>query len=555
MFNANDKEGDMKKPEEMLFGNATIWAGKPIGKMQGCMRISDGKIVEIFEHDHDTPAKANATDLKNAHIIPGLIDAHQHFFVTALMALFGDASRWNSKEDVLDAIQEAACKSGSPNEWIFFSKLDYDKWKRPVPPSIKEIDAVSKGAPVFVSDITLHRGIVSSETMKRVGLSRQTLRFADDIATYGDGTPSGIIWEDALGRVLFAMYRDVISRSGDEKIREIFLDEARRCLQMGLTHVHDPGVPSDVQKLLKEVQERTPLKISWSVAAQESLYTSPGMKDEEHAVACAYVPKSVKFFLDGAHRASAGMPIVAGLKAAVRAGKDSISAHSLWPVRKLFEQKIVLSSGRLTLPYQRFTNIEELIKCAYDFTDKGYRLVIHALGNVAARQAAAAINRLKPTGGASVEHLLVMDDEDLDVFAGCGAVASLQPGFIPHYADVIERMGAVPYLKPFPLRSLMNRSVPVCISSDGPCGPDDPLFNMRRAVDRKTPDGSIFDPDERISEADSLAAVTFGGSDSMGIGNQGLQSGAPATFCIVDGDPFAESSRVVQTWIDGKRAY
>ena len=105
------------------------------------------------------------------------------------------------------------------------------------------------------------------------------------------------------------------------------------------------------------------------------------------------------------------------------------------------------------------------------------------------------------------------------------------------------------------MRSLSERGVRICISSDGPCGADDPLHNIRRAVDRKKADGSVFDPDERISEVQALAAGTFGGSSSLGLKNDGLIEGAPATFCVVDKNPFSDTSRVVQTWIDGKRAY
>ena len=180
---------------------------------------------------------------------------------------------------------------------------------------------------------------------------------------------------------------------------------------------------------------------------------------------------------------------------------------------------------------------------------------MHALGNVAASQAVKVVKELGVGGSSSIEHVLIMDNEGLDPFADCGAVASIQPGFIPFYADSIERMGAIPYLRTFPLRSLLEREVPICISSDGPCGADDPLHNIRRAVDRKKLDGTIFDPDERISQTQALAAGTIGGAVSLGVKNDGLNAGAPATFCVVDGDPFSDTSRVVQTWIDGKRAY
>jgi hypothetical protein len=135
-------------------------------------------------------------------------------------------------------------------------------------------------------------------------------------------------------------------------------------------------------------------------------------------------------------------------------------------------------------------------------------------------------------------------------------VVSLQPGFIPFYAETIERMGvSPPYLKVIPLRSLMDRGVSVCISSDGPCASNDPLHNIRRAVDRKRMDGTMFDPGEAISEIEALTAGTIGGSRSLGLKNDGLVEGAAATFCVVDGDPFSDNSRVVQTWIDGERAF
>jgi imidazolonepropionase-like amidohydrolase len=73
-------------------------------------------------------------------------------------------------------------------------------------------------------------------------------------------------------------------------------------------------------------------------------------------------------------------------------------------------------------------------------------------------------------------------------------------------------------------------------------------------VDRKKADGTLFDPGEGIGEFEALAAATTGAGRSLGIEHPGLVEGAPATFCVVEGDPFEDSSRVVQTWIDGVRA-
>lgn len=541
----------MDHQSNLVLGNAVLWALNPMQTFPGGMCIRDGRIRRIF--NRDAMPNEPVTDLKGMHVIPGLIDAHRHFFVSALLPLYGDAGVWRSKDDALSAIDAACRAGGADNPWVMFSGLNNAVWKDPALPGLSEIDAVVGSTPVLVIDSTCHRGLISSAALVRAGINRRALTFPSDIDLTFDGRLKGVIWEDALGRMIFAMYRQIIERYSIEDRRRLILDEADRCLKKGLTHVHDPGVPSDVQRLLKEAQPYTPLKLSWSVTDYESLFAPPTLKEDLDALHSEHAPKSVKFFLDGATRAAASMPVVAGLKAALKAAKDSLSRHDMTPVRQLFEQKIILKNGELVLPYQRYPDTAELIALAEVFADKGYRLVMHALGNVAACQAARAVKELGMGARSSIEHVMVMHPSGLDTFAGCGAVASLQPGFIPFYAETVERMGVVPYLKVIPVKSLSQRGVPICISSDGPCAADDPLHTIRRAVDRRKQDGGVLDPDERIGAHQALSAATIGAGRSLGLENRGLVEGAPATFCVTDKDPFDDTSRVVQVWIDGRR--
>lgn len=539
--------------KDIVLSNAIVWTGKDLKQMQGGMCIRDGKVQKIFRQE--TAPGESSMDLGGMHIIPGLIDAHSHFFIAAMLPLGGDAGVWASKQDALEAI-EAACRSkGSDKPWVFFSGLDNARWKRSSLPRIHEIDKVSMGSPVLVVDTTCHRGLVSTEALRRTGISRDILRVPDDMDIHMDGTPKGTVWEGAMGRVLFTMFREYLQTLSDEEKVKLILDEADKCLRKGLTHVNDPGLPSDIQRLFKDAQKHTPLKLSWCVTAFEGLCTPPELKDDLDSICSEHAPKSVKFFLDGANRAAASMPAISGLKAAFRAAMDSMSLGNLSPFSLLLEQKSILRGKKIVMPYLRFNDPAELSRRARFFTEKGYRLVMHALGNDAVSQAVQVVKELGAGSSSSIEHVLIMDREGLDPFASCGAVASIQPGFIPYYADAIEKRGIVPYLKAFPLRSLSERGVRICISSDGPCGADDPLHNIRRAVDRKKADGSVFDPDERISEVQALGAGTFGGSSSLGLKNDGLTEGTPATFSVVDKNPFSDTSRVVQTWIDGKRAY
>jgi len=473
--------------KDVVLSNAIVWTGSDLKRMQGGMCIRDGKVQKIFRQE--TAQGESSTDLGGMHIIPGLIDAHSHFFIAAMLPLGGDASAWTSRHDALEAI-EAACRSNGPDKpWVFFSGLDNARWKSSSLPRIHEIDTVSMGSPVLVVDTTCHRGLVSTEALRRTGINRDILRVPDDIDIHTDGTPKGTVWEDAMGRVLFTMFREYLQTLSDEEKVRLILGEADKCLQKGLTHVNDPGLPSDIQRLFREAQKHTPLKLSWCVTAFEGLCAPPELKDDLDSICSEHAPKSVKFFLDGANRAAASMPVISGVKAAFRAAMDSISLKNFSPFSLLLEQKSILRGKKIVMPYLRFNDPAELSRRARFFTEKGYRLVMHALGNVAVTQAAQVVKELGVGSSSSIEHVLIMDKEGLDPFASCGAVASIQPGFIPFYADAIEKRGIVPYLKAFPLRSLSERGVPICISSDGPCGADDPLHNIRRAVDRKKADG------------------------------------------------------------------
>jgi predicted amidohydrolase YtcJ len=127
----------MNHQREVVLGNAVLWALKPMKTFPGGMRIRDGKIKEIF-HQDSLPQRS-MEDLKGMHIIPGLIDAHQHFFVSSLMPLYGDAGGWRSKHDALDAI-EAACRPGGTDKpWVMFSGLNNAIWKNPALPGLETV--------------------------------------------------------------------------------------------------------------------------------------------------------------------------------------------------------------------------------------------------------------------------------------------------------------------------------------------------------------------------------------------------------------------------------
>jgi hypothetical protein len=111
-------------------------------------------------------------------------------------------------------------------------------------------------------------------------------------------------------------------------------------------------------------------------------------------------------------------------------------------------------------------------------------------------------------------------------------------------------------MKAIPVASLLRAGVPVALSSDYPCGPLEPLFNIRQAIERRVEGGRVFDEAEAVSASVAVAAYSSGGARCIhGKPSAGLSVGAPADFVVLSGPPGARDTRVLCTWIGGREAW
>ena len=214
----------------------------------------------------------------------------------------------------------------------------------------------------------------------------------------------------------------------------------------------------------------------------------------------------------------------------------------------------VYRAGRFYAPYLRM-DAGGLTRRLTSLATNNIRPRIHAVGNHAA---ACACQALADAGArnATLEHLTFLGEREIDAVAATGAVASLQPGFIERFGSGILDRRLVPDLRAYAAASLLRAGVPLALSSDNPCGPLDPLHNIRMAVERRIADGRVVDAREAITVEQAVAAYTTGGFQAIhGVAGGGLGVGAPADFVIVDAHPMSARCRVVETWIGGRLAW
>jgi hypothetical protein len=333
-----------------------------------------------------------------------------------------------------------------------------------------------------------------------------------------------------------------------DRLDELLAAEADRHLAFGITTCHDPCIPDELLPAMMRLAERTPLRLSWSHVSAHGILDAPAA--EVAARPCGDGPMSAKVFLDGAHRCALCMDpgVVMGLAGAAVA--RLLRRGDSRPLRELMRYRTVYKHPHFHMPYLRFAE-DELTTRIDAYRNRGVRPKIHALGNEAVAQACRVLRRLG-IRNVPLEHLLVLTDRDIDLVAESGALASLQPGFIPHYGPSLLDRGIAGRLKAIPAVSLLRRGVPVALSSDYPCGPLDPLFNIRQAIERRVADGRALDEGEAISISTALAAYGAGGMRVIhGSPGPGLAPGAPADFVVLSGPPGGRDTRVLRRWFAG----
>jgi predicted amidohydrolase YtcJ len=525
----------------VLVRAATVWLGeRPRPRRDAWLLVEDGRIRETGQGP--SPAADREVDLAGHHVLPGFTDAHSHLTAAAWLPIVGDGAAWRSRDEALRAVRRAAGGAGERHPWLLFARFDEHDWDEPRLPTVDDLDEAAGGRPVLLAHLSLHKGVVSSAGLAAIARG-PTDR---DLDRDRRGRPTGVVWERGLGRALFAASRS-LAAVHDPVAR--FLEEAARHLAVGITRVHDPGVPVPTAVDLEAGAARTPLRLSWAAVSPTGLLDPLRVGDELDGPA----PTQVKAFLDGAERCAISVPAAALPGMALGPVRASARRRSLAPLREAASRRLQVAGGRVVLDERQWDDAE-LCRWLDAHLAVRRRVRIHALGNLAVRQAVRALTEVgAPAGAATIEHAMFLGPRDVDAIADAGAIASLQPGFLPHYARQVADAGIGRHLRVKPLRSLVAGGVPIAISSDHPCGPLDPLHNLRRAVDRRTGRGRL-QPEEAIDAVTAVEAATAGGAIAVGLpASEGtLVPGAPADLAVCDGDPFDPTTRVEQTWVAGE---
>ncbi|MBI3926606.1 MAG: amidohydrolase [Armatimonadetes bacterium] len=481
--------------------------------------------------------RAELLDFADRLVVPGLWDAHIHFYYWSLSHRQVRLSGCGSSGELLSRV-EAWMEACPGSSWITGWGWNETLWDPPFMPGRRELDAVTGDRPALLWRSDMHSALANTPALEAGGLMAAGSEVEGGVVDRAaDGAPTGILRELAIAPV-----RSRVPEPDEEAVLEAMREGVRLLHRRGVTGICDqrmkdytdgPRAFSALARL--ERQRELPLRVSCNLAAH----------DLEHALGLGLRTGfgsdrlrlgHVKFFLDG-----------------------TLGSRTAWMLEPFLEA----GTGRADDRGMIVTPLDELEAEVRRAHRGGLSVSIHAIGTRANRACLEVLERLPgptPPVPHRIEHVQFLAEEDLGRLAAVGVTASMQPA---HALDDMDTVDA--YLGPlgdcaYRFASLGRAGTLLAFGSDAPVADFDPFYGIRGAVLRRRPGRQAWYPKERMSVEDTLRAYTGGAARAAGWGDLAgrLVPGMRADLAVLDTDLFARPKEPVQvllTMFDAEIVY
>ncbi|MBI3944351.1 MAG: amidohydrolase [Armatimonadetes bacterium] len=473
-----------QQPPDLVLVNGRIWTWPPHGPDASALLVRGGRVAAVGDEAVVSAAAGGARrlDLEGATVLPGFIDAHCHLLSYGeSLSRRVDLRGASSLEALQDRLRERIrLRPPVAGEWVLGRSFDQDRLPGARMPTAADLDAVSRELPIVIQRVCGHALIANTRAQALAGVR----------------APEGFLAEDDMDPV----WRAVPPPTTEEKVEAAAL-ACREAASVGYTGVHCIlSAPEDLAAF-RELARRGPLPVhARLMIGHLELLDPPGARE---AVPC----RTLKLFADG-----------------------SLGAHTAAMAAPYTDMPE--TSGRLL-----FTD-EELSERVGRAHRAGYQLAVHAIGDAAVAQAAAAIAAAqaahpRPDARHRIEHASVLSPALTDRLALLGTIAVVQPQFVVSDFWTGTRLGEERAAWAYPFRSMQARGVRLAGSTDCPVEALDPFESIARAAGRAA-------RDQRLNVPEAIALFTRG---SAFAGFQEHECGALLPGCRADLIVLAEDPR------------
>ena len=545
---------------DLVLTGGHVFTVNPKDEVAEAVAVLDGKIVKVGRVDEIAALIGSNTEvirLNGQTVLPGFIEPHTHFMSYGIWMSCVNAKTPPNKNipQLLKRLQKKATETPQ-EEWIVGYGLEEGAFEEKRWPSREELDEAIPDHPLYIRHLSGHASIANSRALALAGIAESTPQpegghLDRDLKT---GRLTGVLREKAA----FKPAQELIPMPTIDQMKAGLTEAGKLYASAGITSTHDAGADTrpETYRAYQEAIDEGLLKIRIYLMIRDWPY--------DHF----YLKRDL------------------GLRTGF--GNERLR---MGPVKTCTDGSIQVFTCAFYDPYITLDlehtrrnpcgvlqmSPNEINDVVFEAHAKGYQLAIHAQGDYGIDVAIDAIQyamwkhpRKDPRH--RIEHCQCVTPEGLKRMQRLGIIGSFYPHHTWYWADrhISTFIGMERASRIDPMKSAINAGVVTIAHSDAPIASigdpifgADPLFGIWCAVNRKTRNGVLLGPEERITPLEGIRAYTINAAYASFEENikGSIEPGKLADFVILSEDPCEvdpwdiRNIKVERTIIGGETVY
>ena len=519
-----------KKNVDLIIYNANIYTADKDFNVAKAIAIKDGKFLEVGQDKIlDKYNSDESIDLKGFTVLPGLIDAHCHFYGLGTNQLVIDLVGTKSFEEIILRLKS---NYNEKNTIIKGRGWDQNDWKDKDFPEKNELDLLFPNIPVVLERIDGHAYLVNQKALDMAKINFKT-KSNNGTILKKNGQLTGVLIDGPM-RFIDNIIPEL---SKSEKIQAL-LDAQKICFKNGLTTVDDAGLSKEIIILIDSLQKNKDIKMRVYAMISNSKNNLDYFLDKGPIKTARLNVRSVKVYGDGA-LGSRG----AALKSPYHDDNKNY--------------------GKL------ITNPKKIKNLATRLADANFQMNTHAIGDSTVKllidsYSEVLKNKLDPRW--RIEHSQIIDLDDINGF-NHKILPSVQPTHATsdmYWAE--DRVGSSRINGAYAYKKLLEKSKVIGLGTDFPVERVNPFHTFYAAISRKDLSGypeKGFQLQNALSREETLKGMTIWAAYLNFEENEkgSIEKGKLADFIVIDQDIMkieinkTPKTKVLKTYVSGELVY
>jgi len=459
--------------------------------------IEDGEIKSIGLIDELKQQDTKVHHYPKALITPGFTDAHLHLHWLGETLLMCDLRGCTTSLEFLARLQQYVLKLPEGDVLQGFG-WDDRLWSDRISPTHSLIDDACAEHPAILTKVDGHSALVNKRMLDICKITRDTPDpKGGRIERGNDGEPNGILQESFC-----EFLKPNIPKLTADKLESYLLASMMHLLAKGITSCRSFGSIEDFVTLANmERKGILPMRVCGCIPV-ESLPWAIDLGAKTGTGNSMFWTGQVKLFADGS----------LGSKTALVSEPYSDGTYGL-EVTSLEDMKHIIDQAHRI----------------------GLGVAIHAIGDIAVKNAVLAIN--EPKGLDTIEHFQCAKPQTIATLRSKGISVVVNPAHIPLDVDAIKKEWKKLESVSYPLFSLTETGVPVGFGSDTPVVDANPLTAVACATLRKGENTEEINLKESIKFHEAMKIAMLDSAKLIGGPKRGsIEPGFAADLAIFSQD-------------------